>query len=99
MLVLVYRKCSTCLKALKWLEENINNNKIVAIGEIGLDYHYDTNKEWQKEVFIKLILKFENIYQSPINCILKFAIYVCFSSIHLKKSVILNILFSITDFS
>lgn len=22
MLVLVYRKCSTCLKALKWLEEN-----------------------------------------------------------------------------
>ena len=22
MLVLVYRKCSTCIKALKWLEEN-----------------------------------------------------------------------------
>ena len=22
MLVLVYRKCSTCLKALKWLEDN-----------------------------------------------------------------------------
>ena len=35
---------------------NINNPKIVGIGEIGLDYHYpDTDKEQQKEVFIKQI--------------------------------------------
>ena len=37
----------------KLIEDNRNNPKVVAIGEIGLDYHYDTNKEWQKEVFIK----------------------------------------------
>jgi len=37
-----------------FLENNIKNNKIVAIGEIGLDYHYeDTNKKSQKEHFIR----------------------------------------------
>ena len=36
------------------LETLINNNKIVAIGEIGLDYHWTKdNKEKQKELFIK----------------------------------------------
>ena len=34
------------------LESLLNNKKIVAIGEIGLDYHYpDTNKEKQKYAF------------------------------------------------
>lgn len=41
---------------LNFLEENINNPKIVGIGEIGLDYHYTKeNKELQKEAFIKQI--------------------------------------------
>lgn len=36
------------------LEELIKNNEILAIGEIGLDYHYSKeNKELQKELFIK----------------------------------------------
>ena len=35
-----------------WLEANINNKKIIGIGEIGLDYHYDnTDKELQIMVF------------------------------------------------
>jgi len=39
-----------------FLGENINNPKIVGIGEIGLDYHYTKEKiELQKEVFIKQI--------------------------------------------
>lgn len=38
------------------IEENMNNQKIVGIGEIGLDYHESKeNKEKQKELFIKQI--------------------------------------------
>ena len=37
---------------LKFLEDNLSNNKVVALGEIGLDYHYTTdNKEEQKSLF------------------------------------------------
>lgn len=38
------------------VEQIASNNKVVAIGEIGLDYHWNVeNKEIQKEVFIKQI--------------------------------------------
>ena len=41
-------------KDLSFIEKNINNPKIVGIGEIGLDYHYnDVPKELQKKYFIK----------------------------------------------
>lgn len=44
---------------------NINKAKIVAVGEIGLDYHYDTDREKQKIAFIKQI-KLANKYKLPI---------------------------------
>lgn len=40
---------------LKFIEEHINDKHIVGIGEIGLDYHYECDKEKQKEIFIKQI--------------------------------------------
>lgn len=44
-----------------------NNNKIIGIGEIGLDYYWDKSfKEIQKEVFIKQI-EFANQMNLPIN--------------------------------
>ncbi|MGE4379014.1 MAG: TatD family hydrolase, partial [Candidatus Izemoplasmatales bacterium] len=41
---------------LVWLEENLTNNKVKAVGEIGLDYYWDKNfADKQKELFIKQI--------------------------------------------
>ena len=49
-----------------FLEENIKNKKIVAIGEIGLDYHYEnTDKELQKYHFIKQ-LELAKKYDMPV---------------------------------
>ena len=39
----------------KFIEDNLNNPKIVGIGEVGLDYHYPCDKKLQKEMFIKQI--------------------------------------------
>lgn len=51
---------------LKFIEESLNNSKIVGIGEIGLDYHYGIeNKEKQKEYFIKQI-NIAKKYNKPI---------------------------------
>lgn len=39
-------------EALKIIEERVNDEKMVAVGEIGLDYHYDNSpREKQREVF------------------------------------------------
>ena len=51
---------------LSWLEKHINDKKVVAIGEIGLDYHYeDTNKEKEISVFKKQ-LDLAQRYHMPI---------------------------------
>ena len=43
-------------ESLKFIENNINNPKIVGIGEIGLDYYWQKdNKEAQMELFVRQI--------------------------------------------
>lgn len=50
----------------KIIEKNINNPKIVGIGEIGLDYYWTKeNKEEQKSIFIKQI-NLAKKYNKPI---------------------------------
>ena len=44
---------------------NLKSGKIVAIGEIGLDYHYDVDRDMQKDAFIRQI-KLANKYDLPI---------------------------------
>lgn len=49
-----------------WLEDNINDKKVVAIGEIGLDYHYD-NTDKEKEIYVfKKQLDIAKKYNKPI---------------------------------
>ena len=39
-----------------WLEENASNSKVIAIGEIGYDFHWDTTtKEEQEYAFVRQI--------------------------------------------
>ncbi|MBO5179386.1 MAG: TatD family hydrolase [Clostridia bacterium] len=52
---------------LSYIKELAQNKKVVAIGEIGLDYHYDNlNKENQKKYFIEQI-KIANELNLPIS--------------------------------
>jgi len=53
-------------ESFKFIEENIDNPKVVAIGEIGLDYYWvKDNKEIQKEVFKKQ-LDIASKYNKPV---------------------------------
>lgn len=47
------------------IEKMILNNKIIAIGEIGLDCHYEGDYEKQKEIFIEQ-LELARKYQVPV---------------------------------
>lgn len=49
-----------------WLEEHINDNKIVAIGEIGLDYHYDNTDKNKQYAILKRQLDIAQKYNKPI---------------------------------
>ena len=49
-----------------WLENHINDKKVVAIGEIGLDYHYD-NTDKEKEIYVfRKQLDIAKKYNKPI---------------------------------
>lgn len=77
-------------ECLKWLEEHICDEKIVAIGEIGLDYHYDdTDKIKQKDIFKKQ-LDLASKYKKPIIVHTRDAIqdtYNILSNYNLKGSI------------
>lgn len=71
---------------LKTIENIIKEHKVFAIGEIGLDYHYnDENKDEQKEYFIKqldLALK----YDLPVIIHIKEAMQECFDILKTRKN-------------
>lgn len=68
------------------IEELIKNNKVFAVGEIGLDYHYnDENKEEQREYFVKqldLAIK----YDLPVIIHIREAMQECFDILKTRKN-------------
>ena len=52
-------------ECLEFIEQHINDNKIIAVGEIGLDYHYECDRELQKIVFRKQ-LEIAQKYNKPV---------------------------------
>lgn len=71
---------------LKTIENIIKEHKVFAIGEIGLDYHYnDENKDEQKEYFIKqldLALK----YDLPVIIHIREAMQECFDILKTREN-------------
>ena len=53
-------------ESLEFISNHINDHKIVAVGEIGLDFHYtDTNKDVQRELFLKQ-LEIARVNKKPV---------------------------------
>ena len=50
---------------LEFIERHICDDKILAVGEIGLDYHYDCDRDLQKQVFRKQ-LEIAEKYNKPV---------------------------------
>ena len=48
-----------------FIEKHINDDKIIAVGEIGLDYHYDCDKDLHRQVFRKQ-LELAQKYHKPV---------------------------------
>lgn len=51
---------------LTYIEQNLNNPKIVAIGEIGLDYHYTKENKNEQIALMELQLKLAEKYNMPV---------------------------------
>ena len=52
-------------ESLKFIIDHVNDDKIVAVGEIGLDFHYDTERKKQIELFKKQ-LSIASEYNKPV---------------------------------
>lgn len=53
-------------EALNFIEENLSNPKVVAIGEIGLDYHYDKESKDKQIELLERQLQLAEKYNLPV---------------------------------
>ena len=51
---------------LKWLDDNLDNSKIIAVGEIGLDYHYDETDREKQQYFFRKQLEIAKKHNLPV---------------------------------
>lgn len=50
----------------EYIKENLNNDKIVAIGEIGLDYHYENADKNKQQILLEKQLEIAGLYHLPV---------------------------------
>lgn len=53
-------------ECITWLENHVNDKKVVAIGEIGLDYHYDNTDKDKEEYAFRKQLDIAKKYNKPV---------------------------------
>ena len=53
-------------KELKWLTEILDNEKVIAIGEIGLDYYWDKSFKDEQKLYFKKQIEIAKTYNLPI---------------------------------
>ena len=53
-------------KDLVFIEKNISNKKVIAIGEIGLDYHYSEDNKEEQILLLESQLKLASKYNLPV---------------------------------
>lgn len=51
---------------LKFIEDHINDEKVIAVGEIGLDYYYDDSNRDKQLLFFKKQLEIAKKYNKPV---------------------------------
>lgn len=55
-----------CDDDIKFIIDNLNNNKVVAIGEIGLDYHYTKENKKEQIILFEKQLEIAEKYNLPV---------------------------------
>lgn len=63
---------------LEWLYEILKNEKVVAIGEIGLDYYWDKSFKEKQKMFFKKQIEIAKTYNLPIIVHCREAVQDCF---------------------
>lgn len=70
---------------LEWLKEIIENEKVVAIGEIGLDYYWDKSFKEKQKKFFKKQIEIAKHYNLPIIVHCREAVQDCFDILKDEK--------------
>ena len=83
-------------EAINFLKMHINDDKIVAVGEIGLDYHYDNTDNEKQKLLFKRQLDIASQFNKPIIVHTRDAIkdtYDILSTYHLHGSIQVRLIF------
>lgn len=65
-------------ESLEWLHQILKNEKVVAIGEIGLDYYWDKSFKEKQKMFFKKQIEIAKAYNLPIIVHCREAVQDCF---------------------